>query len=155
MQGFKQFIMRGNAVDLAVGVVFGAAFGAIVNSFVNGLITPLIGAMVKAPDFSQLYFTVNSSKFMYGNLINAVVSFLIIATTIYFFCRASDKQTAGQNEQKRADAGSHNQNLPGVSERNSSGRQKMQILRVGRGIIFIVDYFSDSILALISLSLER
>jgi large conductance mechanosensitive channel len=85
MQGFKQFIMRGNAVDLAVGVVFGAAFGTIVNSFVNGLVTPLIGAMVKAPDFSELYFTVNSSKFMYGNLINAVISFLIIATTIYFF----------------------------------------------------------------------
>lgn len=85
MQGFKQFIMRGNAVDLAVGVVFGAAFSAIVTSLVSGLITPFIGALVKAPDFSQLYFTVNSSKFMYGNVVNAVISFLIIAMTIYFF----------------------------------------------------------------------
>lgn len=85
MQGFKQFIIRGNAVDLAVGVVFGAAFSAIVNSLVSGIITPLIGALIKAPDFAQLYFTINSSKFMYGAVVNTVISFLIIATTIYFF----------------------------------------------------------------------
>ena len=85
MQGFKQFIMRGNAVDLAVGVVVGAAFNTIVNSLVSGMITPLIGALVKAPDFNQLYFTLNSSKFMYGSVINAFISFLIIITTIYFF----------------------------------------------------------------------
>jgi large conductance mechanosensitive channel len=85
MQGFKQFIMRGNAVDLAVGVVIGASFSAIVNSLVGGMITPLIGALVKAPDFSQLYFTVNSSKFMYGNVVNAVISFFIVASVVYFF----------------------------------------------------------------------
>ena len=85
MQGFKQFIMRGNAVDLAVGVVIGASFSTIVNSLVSGMITPLIGALVKAPDFSQLAFTLNSSRFMYGSVINAIVSFLIVSTTIYFF----------------------------------------------------------------------
>jgi large conductance mechanosensitive channel len=77
--------MRGNAVDLAIGVVIGASFNTIVSSIVSGLITPLIGALVKAPDFSQLYFTVNSSKFLYGNVVNAVVSFFIVAATIYFF----------------------------------------------------------------------
>ena len=85
IKGFKQFILRGNVVDLAVGVVIGAAFGKIVDALVKDLVTPLIGAMVKAPDFSGLFFTVNDSKFMVGDFINTLVSFLIIAFTIYFF----------------------------------------------------------------------
>lgn len=85
MKGFKQFLLRGNVVDLAVGVVIGAAFGAVVTALVKDLLTPLIAALVKQPDFSGLSFTLNGSKFLYGEFINALLSFLIIATAIYFF----------------------------------------------------------------------
>lgn len=85
MNGFKQFILRGNVVDLAVGVVVGAAFGTVVNSLVKDFITPLIAAVAKTPDFSGLAFTVNGSKFMYGDFLNALISFLLIATAVYFF----------------------------------------------------------------------
>lgn len=85
MKGFKQFILRGNVVDLAVGVVIGASFSAVVTSLVNNIITPTVGAIFKSPDFSQLFFTINSSKFMYGNFLNALFSFLLVAATIYFF----------------------------------------------------------------------
>ena len=84
MKGFKQFLLRGNAVDLAVGVVIGAAFGAVVNSMVKGLLTPFIAAVVKQPDFSSISFTIHGSKFLVGDFINAVVSFLIIAAAVYF-----------------------------------------------------------------------
>jgi large conductance mechanosensitive channel len=85
MQGFKQFLMRGNVVDMAVGVVIGVAFGAVVAALVKDLITPLIAAIVGKPDFSAIVFTVNGSKFPIGDFINAVVSFFLIATAIYFF----------------------------------------------------------------------
>lgn len=85
MQGFKQFILRGNVVDLAVGVVIGASFGTVVTALVSNILTPLIGALVKAPDFSDLFFTLNGSKFMYGNFINALISFVIVAAAVYFF----------------------------------------------------------------------
>ena len=85
MKGFKQFLLRGNVIDLAVAVVIGAAFGAVVTALVKDLITPLIGAIVKAPDFSGVFFTVNGSKFMIGEFANAVISFLLIATAVYFF----------------------------------------------------------------------
>ena len=84
LKGFKDFIMRGNVVDLAVAVVIGAAFGAVVTAFVADLITPLIAAIAGKPDFSGLTFTVNHSKFLYGAFVNAVVSFLLIAAAIYF-----------------------------------------------------------------------
>jgi len=85
MNGFKKFLLRGNLVDLAVAVVIGAAFGALVNSLVKDLITPLISAIDGNPDFSNLYFTVNGSRFKYGDFINAAISFLIIALVVYFF----------------------------------------------------------------------
>jgi large conductance mechanosensitive channel len=85
MQEFKKFILKGNVVDLAVGVVIGVAFGAVVNGMVKDLITPLISAIGGQPDFSGLIFTINSSKFLYGDFINALLSFLIIATVIFFF----------------------------------------------------------------------
>lgn len=84
MKGFRNFILRGNVVDLAVAVVIGAAFGAIVTAFVKDLITPLIAAIGGEPDFSNIYFTINKSKFMIGDFINSIVSFLIIAAVIYF-----------------------------------------------------------------------
>jgi len=85
LEGFKNFILRGNAVDLAVGVVIGASFGTVVTTLVKGLLTPLIGAIAKVPDFSNLFFTLNGSKFMYGDLINALISFILVAASIYFF----------------------------------------------------------------------
>jgi large conductance mechanosensitive channel len=84
IKGFRDFIMRGNVVDLAVAVVIGAAFGAVITAFVADIITPLIAAIFGKPDFSGLTFTINSSKFLYGSFINAVVSFLLIALAIYF-----------------------------------------------------------------------
>jgi large conductance mechanosensitive channel len=83
--GFKQFLLRGNVVDLAVGVVVGAAFGGVVTAFTKDLLTPLIAAIVAKPDFSAIQFTVNNSKFLVGDFINAIVSFLIIATAVYYF----------------------------------------------------------------------
>jgi large conductance mechanosensitive channel len=85
MKGFKQFMMRGNVVDLAVAVVMGAAFGAVVTALVKDLITPLIAATVGKPDFSGIKFTINSSQFSIGDFINALVSFLLIAVAVYFF----------------------------------------------------------------------
>ena len=81
---FKKFILRGNVVDLAVAVVVGVAFAAVVTAFVNDLITPLIAAIFGKPDFSGLSFTLNHSKFRYGSFINALLSFLIIATVVFF-----------------------------------------------------------------------
>ena len=85
LKGFGQFIARGNVIDLAVAVVIGAAFGAIVNALVKDLITPLIAAIVGKPDFSAIVFTINNSEFRIGDFINACVSFLLIATAVYFF----------------------------------------------------------------------
>lgn len=85
MKGFRAFLLRGNVVDLAVAVVIGAAFGVVVTAFVKDLVTPLIAALGGKPDFAALYFTVNNSKFMYGDFINALIAFLIIAAVIYFF----------------------------------------------------------------------
>src|SRR5947209_15650801 len=78
VKGFKQFLMRGNVVDLAVAVVIGAAFGAVVTALVKDLLTPLIAALFGKPDFSSIVFTVNGSKFLIGDFINAVVSFVLI-----------------------------------------------------------------------------
>jgi large conductance mechanosensitive channel len=77
--------MRGNVVDLAVAVVIGAAFGAVISALVKDIFTPLIAAIFGKPDFSALTFTINSSKFLYGDLINAVISFLSIAAAVFFF----------------------------------------------------------------------
>ena len=84
MKGFKQFLLRGNVVDLAVGVVIGAAFGTVVNAMVKGLLTPFIAAVVKQPDFSAISFTIRGSKFLVGDFVNSVVSFVIIAAAVYF-----------------------------------------------------------------------
>ncbi|MEV5329780.1 large conductance mechanosensitive channel protein MscL [Nonomuraea fastidiosa] len=84
MAGFRKFLMQGNVIDLAVAVIIGAAFNSIVQSFVADLLTPLIAAFGGLPDFSSLKLTVGQSNFMYGNFINAVVSFLIVSAVVYF-----------------------------------------------------------------------
>ncbi len=85
LKGFREFVLRGNVVDMAVGVVIGAAFGSIVTAFVKDLLTPLIAALVGKPDFSAFSFEVNGSKFLYGDFLNSVVAFLLIAAAVYYF----------------------------------------------------------------------
>jgi len=85
LKDFKQFLLRGNVVDLAVGVVIGAAFGTVVTALVTDILTPLIGAIAKVPDFTGLSFTLNGSHFMYGHFINTVMAFVLIAAAIFFF----------------------------------------------------------------------
>ena len=85
LRGFKEFVLRGNVLDLAVAVVIGGAFGAVITALVKDLLTPLIGAIVGQPDFSALTFTVNGSTFLIGDFLNAVISFLLIAAAVYVF----------------------------------------------------------------------
>lgn len=85
LKEFKDFIARGNLVDLAVAVVIGTAFAALVGSFVANMITPLIAAIFGKPDFSELTFTINGSVFKYGSFINALITFLSVAAAIFFF----------------------------------------------------------------------
>ena len=84
LRDFKQFLLRGNVVDLAVGIVIGVAFGAVVTALVTDLITPLVAAIFGSHDFSALTFTIHKSRFLYGAFINAVITFLLIAAVIFF-----------------------------------------------------------------------
>ena len=85
LKGFRQFMLRGNVVDLAVAVVIGGAFGGVISSLVKDLLTPFIAAIFGKPDFSAIAFELNGSKFLVGSFINAVVSFLLVGTAVYFF----------------------------------------------------------------------
>jgi len=85
MAGFKKFLLRGNVVDMAVGVVIGAAFATVVGAFTKDLLTPLIAAIAGKPDFSAIQFTLNGSTFAIGDFINAAVAFLLVAAAVYFF----------------------------------------------------------------------
>ena len=85
IKGFKEFILRGNVVQLAVAVVMGAAFGAIINALVQDIIMPFITAIFGKPDYSSLYVTINQSKILYGSFITACITFLLIAIGVYFF----------------------------------------------------------------------
>ncbi|HEY8815992.1 MAG TPA: large conductance mechanosensitive channel protein MscL [Candidatus Dormibacteraeota bacterium] len=84
MKGFKAFLLRGNVVELATAVVIGVAFGVVITAFVKDLVTPLIAAIGGQPDFSTMSFTINKSKFLYGDFLNALIAFLLIAAVIYF-----------------------------------------------------------------------
>lgn len=91
LKEFKKFISRGNVVDLAVGVIMGGAFGKIVTSLVNDLIMPLVGAIIGGIDFTSLSITIKDSKIAYGNFIQNVVDFLIIAVCIFFLVKIVNK----------------------------------------------------------------
>lgn len=84
MSGFKKFLFRGNLIDLAVAVVIGVAFNAVVHALVNDLITPLIAAVGGKPNFGGLFFRVHGSKFLYGDFVNQVISFVVIAAVVYY-----------------------------------------------------------------------
>ncbi len=85
LKGFREFILRGNVIDLAVGIMVGAAFNSVVTALVKDLMTPLIAAVATQPNFSALTFTIRGSQFSYGDFLNNLISFLILAATIYFF----------------------------------------------------------------------
>ena len=84
LKGFRDFIVRGNVVDLAIAVVIGLAFNAVVTAFVKDILTPLIAAIFGKPDFAGLTFTINNSRFAYGDVLNAIIAFLAVAAAIYF-----------------------------------------------------------------------
>ena len=85
LKGFRDFIMRGNVIDLAVAFVMGAAFGTVVNAFATDFIGGIIGAIGGTPNFGRAGFTVNDSKIVYGSVINALIYFVIVAAAVYFF----------------------------------------------------------------------
>src|ERR1700731_639115 len=85
LSGFKQFVLRGNVVDMVVGVVIGVAFATVVSAFTKDLLTPLIAALVGKPDFSAISFTVNGTVFALGDFINVLISFLLVGVAVYFF----------------------------------------------------------------------
>jgi large conductance mechanosensitive channel len=85
MTGFKKFLLRGNVVDLAVAVIIGIAFGMVISAFTKDIVTPIIAAIGGKPNFESLHFTINNSVFLYGDFLNAVISFVILAAIVYFF----------------------------------------------------------------------
>jgi large conductance mechanosensitive channel len=104
LKDFKSFILRGNTIDLAVAVVVGAAFNAIVTALVKDIFTPLIAAIVGKPDFSNLFLVINHSHILYGDFINAVVSFLIIAGVVFFLVvQPVNKMIAYANRNKKSE----------------------------------------------------
>ena len=116
-KGFREFIMRGNSIDLAVAVVIGVAFGAVVKAFVDNLITPFIAAIVGKPDFSGLAFTINGSIFRYGLFIIALITFVLLAAAVYFVVVASMNKLA----EREAPAPSPS-SAPSASARSRTGR---------------------------------
>ena len=84
MKDFRQFLLRGNLVDMAVGIVIGVAFAALVTALVTDMLTPLIAAIAGKHDFSSLHFTINHSTFLYGSFVNALISFVTIAAVVFF-----------------------------------------------------------------------
>lgn len=101
IKGFRDFIVRGNVVDLAVGIVIGAAFGAVVNSFVDDVLMALVGAVVGEPNFNNLVLSIGDGEVFYGRFLTVLVSFLITATAIYFVVVApmntlSERRSRGQ-----------------------------------------------------------
>jgi large conductance mechanosensitive channel len=103
VRGFRQFLFRGNLIDLAVAVVIGVAFNMVIQALIADIITPLIAAIIGKPNFASLYFTINKSHFLYGSFINAVLSFVIIAAVIYYLVIGpSDRIMAIANRNKDA-----------------------------------------------------
>ncbi|EFC84693.1 large conductance mechanosensitive channel protein MscL [Parafrankia sp. EUN1f] len=130
LRGFKQFLMRGNIVDLAVAVVIGTAFTAVVKSLVDNMFTPLIAAIGGEPDFSQLHFKINGSVFNYGQFLNDVISFLVVAAVIYFvivlpIAKANEMRRRGE-PQAKADE-------PAVSDETRLLTEIRDLLAAGNG----------------------
>ena len=124
LKGFRDFVLRGNVVDLAVAVVIGAAFTGIVNSLVKDIINPLISATVGQPNFSSLVAHVHGGAITYGNFLNALISFLIVATVIYFGVVLPVSKLLDRIQARTGRASGH-EDLPGMSQRNSCSRPSL------------------------------
>ena len=127
MKGFRTFILRGNMIDLAVGVVVGGAFGAVVASLVKDLITPFIAVIVGRPDFSKLGFKIGATDFLVGDFINAVVAFLLVSAVIYFFVVLPVNTLMARAKRGEAPRPDH-QKVHGVLKRHTHRRTQMRIL---------------------------
>ncbi len=104
IKGFRDFILRGNVIDLAVGIMIGAAFNGLISALVRDLMTPFASAIFKQPNFNNLTFTIRGSQFMYGDFFNNLISFLILAFTIYFFIVVPiNRLTSGLKKQPPAE----------------------------------------------------
>jgi large conductance mechanosensitive channel len=123
--GFQKFLLRGNVIDLAVAVVIGVAFTAVVTAFVKDLLTPFLGVFGGTPDFSQVYFTINSSRFLIGEFINALLSLLIVALVLYFFVVAPVNALM---ERGRSQDCTGHARVPRVPEQSPSGRSAVRVL---------------------------
>ena len=140
LKGFKTFLLRGNVVDLAVAVVIGAAFGAVVAALVKDLLTPLIAAIVGQPDFSAIVFTVNGSKFLIGDFINAVLGVCAGCGGDLLLCRHADEHDRGAAPTRRGTARSHHEEMLGMSERGTCCGPAVRLLyaapaHIGRSAI--------------------
>jgi large conductance mechanosensitive channel len=103
LKGFKQFILRGNVIDLAIAVVIGLAFNAVIQALIRDIITPFIAAIIGKPNFASLYFRIHGSKFLYGDVINYVITFIAVAAVVYFLIVApmnkmNERRRKGQEE---------------------------------------------------------
>jgi large conductance mechanosensitive channel len=112
LKGWKDFLFRGNVIDLAVAVIIGAAFGAVVTALVKDLMTPLIAALVGQPDFGKLKFTINKGEFLYGDFLNAVISFLLVGSAVYFFVIVPVKAMAERTRRAEPPAAPTTQKCP-------------------------------------------
>jgi large conductance mechanosensitive channel len=117
LKGFKDFIMRGNVVDLAVAVVLGAAFGAVVTSLVENLLTPIIALIIGEPDFGELTFTISGTVFSYGLFVNSLISFISIAAAIYFFVVVPMNKLKGAEETTTRDCPECTTEIPLAAKR--------------------------------------
>ena len=126
-QEFKDFILRGNVVDLAVAVVIGAAFAAVVNALVKDIITPIIAAIFGKPDFGNLSFTIHRSHFLYGDFINAVITFLTWRPPCSSWW-SSPSTTSGAPAPRHRGAGQHRAPVPPVPEHDPQGGQPLRLL---------------------------
>ena len=133
LKGFRDFILRGNVVDLAIAVVIGAAFTAIVNALVADIINPLISAIVSKPDFSFLVLHVHGGAIKYGDFLNALISFLIIATTVYFMV-VLPVNTLMAKFRPKVVVPPTTKPVPGVPERYPGCRQALFALRPTGGV---------------------
>ena len=124
MKDFKAFLLRGNLVDLAVAVVVGVAFGAVVTAFVGDLITPLIAAIAGKPDFSNLTFTIHHSQFKYGDFLNALISFVVIAAAVFFLVVKPVNALMARRQKGRAD----DEAVPALPQRDSGGGERVRVL---------------------------
>ena len=130
MKDFREFLLRGNLVDMAVGIVIGVAFGAVVTALVSDLITPLIAAIGGQQDFSTLTFKINGSRFLYGSFFNALISFVVIAAVVFFFVvkpvNALLHRYRSGSAGRRDDAG-----VPALPEQDPGRRPPLRVLHAG------------------------